>query len=323
MLERSVRIAAVVIAVCMVSAAESVAQEQVLNLLNNGKPPSAPIPVSVVDGGQRRALTTTDAGGTARFDPGLLNLGKGTRIDVYVTRCVDGRIQVILVPSGEQDPCAEEEARAGEDCGCEHVGAFVLGDGPVWIDVGTGEVSTGGPPSQAPRITIGVKADAAFWPKLEDVCREGAGSCDAASASAQIAGFVEAALIRLQSLSLGLGVGGTYSKPSLRLGEVEGDLEVLTLDLYGRASWWMGPVGLYGQLGTAYVTNEAEFDSADSIGEEERTNTGWKFLGGAGIDWRALSSVGLRLNLTYVSGGSGDADTQVRVGLGGVLFVGR
>lgn len=111
---------------------------------------------------------TTGSDGTATVDPADLGARPGDTVDVVRT-CADGRVQIVLQRRGEEgDPCADQEAAAGEECECRRIGAFVVGDGPVTIDVGRGVVT------QAARGTagdfrIGVGIQALYFERFGDV----------------------------------------------------------------------------------------------------------------------------------------------------------
>ena len=96
-----------------------------------------------------------------------------------------------------------------------------------------------------------------------------------------------------------------------------------SVDVYGRADWWANPwLAPYLQLGASWIRNEWESVSTfpSETVSEERSQSGWRFNGGVGLDLRPLKALGLRVNLNYVSGGSNDADRQVRFG-GGILLL--
>lgn len=313
------------------------AQEQtVLIVLNNGKVPDAPVQVSVILNAGKQPVAETGADGRAAIDPSILNLGKGTRVTVYVSRCVDGEVEVILVPEGEDDPCVGEDTEAGDRCECERIGAFLWGDENVVIDIDTGTVTTGGGPAGpgVPTVTLGFKADAAFWTELEDlVCGQPSLlDCRADDTSLLLHPFLE---VRLGALPISLGVAGSYSRldfeqrfdrssdPLLPI-SVDGEQDVWSLEGYGRLDWsvngWLSP---YVLAGVAWVWNSAEFESAFPAENliEERNENGARFRAGAGFDALLTDSFGLRFNGDYVSGGSGDADTHFRLGGGVIVLV--
>jgi Outer membrane protein beta-barrel domain len=104
------------------------------------------------------------------FDPAMLTnkIRPGTRVDVYRRECQDGKIELVLVPAGEQlgpddqDCDKKNQAPAGADCRCDKIGAFIWGD-PVTIDAGTGQItgsSIGGGGTSGIGRTIDVLIDA-------------------------------------------------------------------------------------------------------------------------------------------------------------------
>lgn len=314
-------------------------QEQtVLTVLNNGKAPDSPVQVSGIDNGGKQPLTQTGADGTASFDPSFLDVAEGTPVIVYVRTCEDGHVEVILVPEGEEDgdPCAGEDTEEGARCDCEEVGVFAWGDGNVVIDVGTGTVSSGGGgllgvPPGAPGVTFGFKADGVHWTEFDDaVCgQSNLVGCEVDEYSLLLLPFAE---VRLGPLPVSLGVAGSYSEVDFRQefdrssdprlpGRVDGKMDVWSVEGYGRLGWWVNSwLNPYVLAGTAWILNSAEFRPTVPDGSvmEERDSDGFRFRAGGGLDALVLGSLGLRFNVDYLSGGSDDADSQIRFG-GGFL----
>lgn len=113
------------------------ARGQELELLDSGKPVSGVPVIALLDDGKPVELGRTGREGILSFDPDVLDFAVGETIAVWVRRCEDGEVALILVREGRDDPCAAEDAQAGEDCGCEKIVAFIWRSGKVVIDIGT------------------------------------------------------------------------------------------------------------------------------------------------------------------------------------------
>lgn len=165
-----------------------------IEILNRGKP--APnVEISQFVNGIKTWKGDTDEVGRASFSSDAFDFSEGDRITVWVRRCEDGEVEVVLAGPGEGDPCAEEEAAEGERCSCERIGAFIWGDGiRVTIDTAEGTVTTSEVTASEPAshgLSIGFGIDYFHFDNWEDVACAGAALCEADDHGVGPVGFVE------------------------------------------------------------------------------------------------------------------------------------
>lgn len=316
-----------------------------MTVLNQGKAPEAPVQVSTVSDGRKRAVGRTDDDGRISLPTDLLNVGKGTPVTVTMVTC-EGEREVVLVPEGEpQRSC--DRAREDPGCDCERLGVIAWGEtAAVTIDAtqtgvtmttGTapgepaaaageeggapppgGQGGTRGAESHVPGFRAGFDAGVAIWPKMEDaVCGQpGIGACDPGDLSLVLNPYVE---VRPTSLPLAVGVGGFYSSLShaQAFGDagvptrVESDLDATGVDLFLRAFLPPAePVRPWLMAGSIWLRNDLtrRIDAGGEVTTEERDENGFRLLGGLGLDWRLAAPLSGRVGLKYRGGGSEDAD---------------
>lgn len=325
----SIRVGTPGLIVALLAAAPAAAQDTlVLQLLDSGKP-VAETPVR--DGGGR-TVGTTGADGRVAFDMSLLDFGKGDRVEVWVKECRDGRVEVVLVEAGSGDPCAEEDAAAGEGCDCRRIGAFVWGPGRVVVDVGAGNVAHvpprgGGGGGNAPPQLIGIGGGLAFFPNLEKNLEDVPGL--AGSDSDPVAPLVQAVYeARLSSrLPIVLGAEVQYALLGEQTQTFAGgpgepirsmvDQTVLSTGLYGafRPSPHFGNRTAFWQaLGFWWVYNSAEietfYEGIDEPVLEDRSESGLRLGARVGVDHYFTPRAGLRFDAGYTVGEGDDADTN-------------
>ncbi|MFN2383566.1 MAG: hypothetical protein ABR559_04810 [Gemmatimonadota bacterium] len=305
-------------------------------ILNQGKPIADVEVFAVLNAGKPVEVGTTAAGGQLAVDLSALDFDKGETVEVWVKRCVDGKVQVFLARPGaveEGRSVCDSNAREGEDCPtCEKIGAFVWGEGSVTIDVGAGTVGmvpTGAAIGSAPPQLFGIGAGPSWFTKLEDIAcdQQAIGACDVPSTALTLQFLYEWPLLS----ALVLGLQGTWSP----VGEITQEYanhpdgarsSTLDLDVYtaGAYAGWRpglyhdGRLGFLLGLGLAYAWNRAAIETLYSgapASSEDRSEGGLRGLGLLGADWYFSPRAGLRLEGGYLSGGSDDADTNFHLGL--------
>lgn len=314
-----------------------------LAVLNQGK-----VRVSAVTDGQKREIAETDDEGRATLPADLLNLGKGTRVAVSLATC-EGETEVVLVPEGEPEATCGRPAE-DSDCGCERLGVIAWGEtGGVTIEAtgagatmtmgagstpaaGSSDVAVSGAGARGglPGIRVGLDVGGAYWTEMESaVCgRMGLGACDSDEMSLVLNPYAE---IRPTSLPLYLGVGGFYSSLSYTqdVGDpgdpvrTEGDLDALGADVFVRG--FLPPEGSlepWALVGSTWFRNDLSLDFTLPGGEtetEERDESGFRLLAGAGLDWNLAGSLWGRASVKYRGGGGEDADRNFAFGAGVAL----
>lgn len=318
-----------------ISPAPATAQNSLdLSILNAGKAPSTPVAVSVVDDGRKVAATRTDTNGNASIDFDMLNLGKGTPVEVnLVTR--DGRQEVILVPPGEvSDDC--EEARRDEDDDCRSLGVIFWGEtGTARIDVArggsmvTGASATGAMASTDiwsgySRPRFGVSATWSSFSNLEDTgCAvAGATACDADDSGIGVKAFYEFGSLWPGKRGF-LGLGGGYKTATVTqtyssLGTNRVDLDIWSIDAY---LGWRLSLGPRFELAPVFDLSWL-FNSADVTTDfgspvvESRSESGLRIGPGLDLDYRFAEHLGIRGGFRYMFGDSDDADTHIELSAG-------
>ncbi len=321
------------------------AQAQVLDIVNAGKPaPDVAVVVASEEGEEE--VGRTDAAGQASFPLSILNMGKGTRVEVYVRQCAAGEVAVVLQAEDvAADPCAAEGAVAGEQCECEPAGSFIASSGPVTVDVATGTLvqSTGpGAAQQAAQavaqrpsvasntedyfhVSIGMSAHYDVLTNLEEACGERVdATCETDAATPSVGLAVEASW----GSTVYAGVSGLYSLPVQLAqtypggGTVAGDMSTWGLDVYGGVRRPVGPFWLRASAGWARLYNTIDMDGP--AGSETRKHSGGRFRASASVSAPLSDGLNARIGYLFRSAFDGDADeahsAQVAVFLTPAVF---
>ena len=310
-----------------------------LSILNAGKAPSTPVAVSIVEDGQKVAATRTDTNGNATVDFDMLNLGKGTPVEVkLVTR--DGTPEVILVPPGEvSNDC--EEARREEDDDCRTLGVILWGETvTARIDVARGgsmvtgaaatSVATTGAMASTDlwkgysRPRFGVSATWSNFTNLEDTGCAPAGvtSCDADDSGIGVKAFYEfGSLWSGKRVFLGLGGGyktATVTQTYSSLGTNEVDLDIWSLGAYLGLRLPLSPrfeVAPVFDFSWYFNSGDVTTDFGSEI-TESRSESGLRLGPGLDVDYRFAEHLGIRGGFRYMFGDSDDADTHIELSAG-------
>jgi hypothetical protein len=313
------------VAVVLSVASQAAAQTAVdISILDRGKPVANADISSILDAG-KTVVGTTGSTGAVTVTSTASGFSDGDRVEVWVRRCEDGEVEVILAPEGSDDPCADEEAEAGEECGCDKIGCFIWGDGPVTIDIGTGTVTQGGAggAAMAPRedhsfadLQIGAMFDYSSFYQLEDtVCgRPGVVSCDTDNGVPGIGGYLD---YRFGRSNFGLSLEAHYAK--LDAESTTEDGAVTSFDVnswqFQTALVYNVPLkprfGWYIRSGYALMYNEG--DASSDAETESRSETGSRWLAGTGFHWPIGENWCARSGFDLTTGfDSDDADTNAR-----------
>lgn len=313
------------LAVSLLVAAPAAGQESfVLELLDDGKPVAN---VTVRDG-TGRTVGSTDAGGTVAFDMSLLDFGKGERVEVWVKECEDGRVEVILVPAGSDDPCVDEDAEAGERCGCRRIGAFPWGN-DVTIDIGTGSI-TSTPPTPPGGATPPVEVDGKdlfafgatvgfnYWPDFEDIAGDapGATNVDGTTVSPSFGAFFEGGI---PGTGLRVGIAGRYSKLDIE-STFGSRTQTGELDYYALGPYLRWEFGDDTSRTAPYLTGGFfhAWNKGDFVGEDEplhhRVHRNWRANAGGGVVHWATPRFGLWGEALYSPPAGGD-DAEHHLGI--------
>jgi hypothetical protein len=116
-------------------------EDQEVRFVSNDQP-LARVQVSGFLNGVNKGIGETGGDGTFTIPADALNtVTKGTQVAVWVVTCDDGRVtQVILIREEDGDPNVHEGAHLNDRCRCDKKAVFIWGDGPVTVDVSTGQV---------------------------------------------------------------------------------------------------------------------------------------------------------------------------------------
>jgi hypothetical protein len=298
-LRRAVGIALAAIAL-VGTTRESLAQP--ITVTENGQP-VAGVEVSAMINGIKQPLGTTNADGQVTIDTSRLNITKGTEVVAWIKTCVDGEVQVIMVPAGEEGECTHQGAQAGEGCGCKRPPLVIIwGDGPVTIDVGTNtlrqirteEAVTDGRDHAFADLQIGAMVDYSSYYNWEDVgCdQDGIANCDAGGGVPGVGLYLD---YRFGRSPFGLSLEAHYAKldidQTFQTGDNlpsrnEADVDSWGFQLAGVYSHGFSPrLAWYGRAGYAVLYDVAKFTSIFPTGpvSEDRTNTASQFLIGTGL----------------------------------------
>jgi acylphosphatase len=264
----------------------------------------------------------TDASGQATIADAQFDFADGATVSVWVRRCEDGEVEIVLVAEGEDDPCVEDDAAAGEDCGCERIGAFVWGGGPVRIDIGAGTVTQGvagvGTSALGGNLTFGVGFDLRQMLELEDVAGRAPGAMGV-DATAFAPGFQLFGEYLFLSM-LAFGIEAAYSRMEtetrLAVGVLTGNLDYY--ELGGSAKLGAprrGPIWPFVVAGLVHSWNHMDFEQ-DGL-SEHRLHKTWRAGLGAGVDYLPAPTWGLRFEGLYnTTFDDEDADEHIRWKLG-------
>ena len=322
------------------SPAPAIAQDSLdLSILNAGKTPSSPVTVSVVDDGRKVAVTRTDMSGDASIDFDMLNLGKGSPVEVkLVTR--DGASEVILVPAGEvSDDC--EDARRDDDDDCRTLGVVYWGEtGMARIDVARGGSMTTGPTAVATRpVDTGIRmsdrsrivvlGEFVNWTNLDDTAcgTTGFDGCDADDSGFGFAAAYETGSL-LKEKPLYLGIGGSYKSFGVTydygsLGTNKVDVDVFGIDAYLGYRLPLGDRATISPLwdfSWLFNMGDVETDFGTPV-SESRDESGLRTGPGLDLDYGLGDRFFLRAGARYLFGDSDDADTHFGARIGfGLLF---
>lgn len=321
----------------VLSAATASGQDFDLRILDEGKPVEGATVVGVGDEGPV-TIGSTDADGGLVFEGAVLDVldfGKGTTVEVWIKECEDGKVEYVLVEQGEDDPCVDEDAEAGEGCGCRRLGTFVVGDGPVTVDAGRGTVTQGpaveGPAIQEPttegpriglsreRFSLGLGADYLYYDNWERVACD---QPDLDRCSAGSSGF--GAFFSLgydptwvpYGLGLRLDVGyGTAPDVSQSYPGTDVEIDTDFLFIAPRVEVPIVPdrLGLGLSLGAEALLNRSDFRFLGGGGEPfDRNEWNWNGVVGVSRAWPFSDRDELNTGLYYSTNFSGnDADSGI------------
>jgi hypothetical protein len=310
------------LALAAIVAAAGEARAQIdLSVLDRGKP-APQVDISAILDEGKVVVGTTSATGQVTIPQTTFQ--DGERVHVWVKRCEDGEVEIILSRSADDDPCVDEDAQAGEECGCDEIGFFLWGRGPVTIDVGTGSVTQAPAGEAAPSredhsfadLQIGAMFDWNSFYQLEDtVCgRPGVVSCDTDNGVPGIGGYLD---YRFGRSNFGMSLEAHYAKLDAESEGEDGDRTSFDVNSWQFQSALVYNVplrprfGWYIRSGYALMYNEGDAESDSE--SESRSETGSRWLLGSGFHWPIGERWCARTGLDWTTGfDSDDADTNAR-----------
>lgn len=269
--------------------------------------------VSASTGGARKALGVAKPGAPFKLDMNALNIGKGKRVNV-----VSQGDQLLLVPDGTTDAGCESAAATGQGEQCRKLGAVAWGKSAmIGLNLVNGLIAMQGG-FGLPRFTVGVGYGVQSYNKLGDVGCDmnaipGLTACTPDKSGNGIAAFIEYNLLAYLIIGLAYHSSGYMVHQTFGQQTIDHDVSVSAFDGYFqfRPLRLGGPVSPYGSLGWSFLDNSSDlFGSGGSV-LDSRSESGLRFFGGAGLDFRLGNRFGLRAGAEYRSGGSGDADTHI------------
>ena len=298
---------------------------QDLEILDNGKQVADVTVTAILDDG-KAVVGTTGATGQVSISSSATDFREGERIYVYVKRCVDGEVEIILSRNGDDDPCVADDAQVEEGCDCDDdpIGWFLWGGGPVTIDVGTNEVNqvrTGetvadGRDHSFADLQIGAMFDWSSFYQLEDtVCgRPGVVSCDTDNGVPGVGGYLD---YRFGRSNFGVSLEAHYAKLDAESTTEDGARTTFDVNSwqFQSAVVYNVPVrprfGWYIRSGYALMYNEG--DASSDAESESRSETGSRWLAGTGFHWPIGQNWCARTGFDLTTGfDSDDADTNAR-----------
>lgn len=297
-------------------AAPGVADAQPVEVTVNrdGAPESGVSIFSFVNGIKRRS-GTTGSDGMATVDPAALGAEPGDTVDVVRT-CTDGRVEIVLVRRGEEgDPCADQEAEAHQECECRRIGAFVVGDGPVTVDVGRGVVIQS--PASGSSLQFGAGFKALYFERFGDVANDQPGlvSGDAGSWGWSPYATIGYDIDRFP-VDLGLQVG--YGRaPDVDQTYSGGSAEIRTDFLYVTPFVEVAPTDVWDlDLGVEWIYNRISIEqlpiSDVFLDDIDRNEANFNGYFGLGYRRRVGSGLSLGGGVSYSTNFSGnDADSGI------------
>src|SRR5687768_570185 len=286
--------------------------QDVISILDRGKPVPDVNVSAILDGGKVVVGTSN-----ATIDMNAVNITKGTEVTVWIKTCEDGRVEVILVPAGEEGECTEEGAEAGEDCGCRRAGMIIWGDGPVTIDVGTGTVThtaAGGGATPSSYWNIGLAFDLRQMLNLEDVLGEVPGGSDESATSWAPGVQILSEYNYRRIFAVGVDAGFSRMETELRFpqGLQTGDLDYYEVGVNAKIGVpTTGRVWPYATVALHRTWNKGDF-AIDGLSDHRVHKTRRDGVG-AGLDYYPRPNWGLRLEGLYSSTfEDNDADEHIR-----------
>lgn len=323
------------------SAAPAIAQGILeIELLDRGKPiPNAT--VSAVEVGDLlsagKPVGTTGNDGKTRVEVTALNVPVGTRVEVWLRNCADGKTRVVLVPEGSSSRCQGDQVGPEQSCECRRLGAFPWGPGRLVVDAGTGTVTRRPPPSVltgargGPRQSLVAGAGISYFPNLEDVVRDQDGLTGADVGVLGRTLYLGYEFQPVQRLPFALGLNASCTQfgqfNQTFVGMAGGpsrswlDFRVLTVGTrVGFRPPSEGPLGFFGFFEAMMAFNDLDLETeypglADPV-VGSRSQNGLRIGGGVGADLSLGDRLGLRATLGYARGKGKDADANVSFGLG-------
>jgi hypothetical protein len=309
-----------------------------MTVVENGQPVVGAQVFTVINGikgpaGGTETESATNSAGQVSFPTDLLNIIKGTRVDVYKRVCRDGRVEILVTPEGQGDACTAGEAQPGEQCSCEKIGSFIWGMGNVIIDIGTNTV-TGPEETGMPggwEVNVGGGGIYSYNDQLQDTA---CGSPARPGCEVDDKGFGGNVFFEVKPWrNFGIGVDVAYnsfettetSEHSSGLSmETKVDTEAVAATPYLFGYWNLAQtVSIFSTLGMGYLWNTGTVNSRiPSLGEtieEDRSENGVRLAVALGMELMIARRIGWRLAYGFRNGASNDADRQHQLRM--ALFV--
>ncbi|TFG63368.1 MAG: hypothetical protein E4H28_06490, partial [Gemmatimonadales bacterium] len=199
------------------------------------------------------------------------------------------------------------------------------------INIGKGTLTTGTLVQATnlwkPRLTLGVGASYFTMPDLEETGCLGAPNCEVDDSGLMGRVFLE--YEPFEDLPIHLGIGGSFGTFGVSQNFGGGDTNVVDVDVTGFSGYTgyhhrTDNVRFAGNIGLSWLKNDAKIFS--NIGgetfQEDRNESGIRFLLGGSADYRLSDGLGLRFDANYIKGDENDADTNFNIGLAAVIMMG-